>query len=90
MADFVDSVNFSDVKNANELMALFIKVARMYPNQANKLFNKYAAFIRQQHPEYNREKSRIMAASNISTMTTYYGKNINKLLYNKYAVLRRF
>ena len=87
---FVDSVNFAEVKTAGEVMGLFIKVAHTYPNQADKLFDKYAAFVKATNPEYTEKHSREVAASNISMMSTYYGAKTSNLLYKAYRGLRQY
>ena len=87
--NFVDSFDFSRIKTAGDVMDVFIRVARYYPDQANKLFDKYVDFLQSTHPGFIEQDVRDLAAANISCMSCYYGKRVSGLLCNAYDGLRQ-
>ncbi|MBO4683196.1 MAG: hypothetical protein J5611_01285 [Alphaproteobacteria bacterium] len=86
---FVDRVDFSKKKTAGDVMELFIKVARSYPNQTSALFNKYVAFLKSVNPTWTDEKSREMAKDNIWVMAGHYDEKDSYLLFETYKELRQ-
>ena len=43
--DYVASLNMADIVKKHRVFDVFVRVAKMYPNLASALFNKYVDFI---------------------------------------------
>lgn len=79
-------IDMKKIKSTNDLIDLFLLVAKNYPNQANKLFNRYAADIRRHH--YKFYHSRAIAARNLRMLADSRGVESFKLLVKTIPSLR--
>lgn len=76
-----------DIKSTNDLIDVFLYVAKNYPNQATKLFNRYAAYIRGHR--YKFYQSRAIAARNLRMLADSRGVESFKLLVQNIPSLRQ-
>ena len=83
----VKRIKMKNIKSVNDLLDLFIYVAKNNPNQASKLFDRYAADIRRHH--YSFEKSRFIAGRNLRMLADSRGTNIYDLLMRTVPGMKR-
>ena len=83
----VKSIKMNQIKSTNDLIDLFIYVAKNNPNQATKLFNRYVAYIRKHH--YSSEHSHFIAGRNLRMLADSRGADVYDLLIKTIPGIRR-
>lgn len=80
-------VDFAKIADDKQLMEVFIKYARAYPNRGRMLFKKYVDYLCDKNPDEERKVIRKEAALDIGYLAGYYDYNTYMLLFDVYKTI---
>ena len=87
---FLDArYDFSTAKSCKEVLAIFIEVAKSFPDMGSALFDKYVDYLKSKNPKLTTEQVRDTAKSNIFVMMGACPYNTVTLLHKTYRELRQ-
>ena len=87
---FLDNrYDFSAAKSCKDVLAIFIDVAKSFPDMGSALFDKYVDYLKSINPRLTTEEVRDTAKSNVFVMMGACPYNTITLLHRTYKELRQ-